>query len=438
MHPRAPAEAGRLRRVILAGGVGSAVEWFDFGVYGYLAPILGARFFPASDPVAAALSGFAVFCVGYFMRPVGGLLLGRLGDRVGRRRMLVASVVAMGAASTLIGVLPTYEQVGLLAPALLVTLRSVQGIAVGGEYTGAMAYTSECAPPRHRGLVSSMATVGVTIGLLCGSGTVALLQWWLPPEAFATWGWRWPFLGSVVVAALGLLLRVDMPEPQGFRAGPSEQPSVPQVVRTHGALMLRVMAVIVGANAAFYAGFVYMPDALAQAQPTLAARAQTINSVMLAVQVVVVATGGWVSDRMGRRRASALFTMLALVAVAPAWALFQRGTLEGLLAAQLLLCVPLGALFGMQGAMVAEMCPPAARCTVYGVSYGVGIAAFAGTVPALATWMVGRMGWSDGPLIYLLVALLLTLVTLLRLRPGDLAAMDDGDAPQSRNGCGAA
>lgn len=412
-------------RVILAGGVGSAVEWFDFGVYGYLAPVLGARFFPAADPVAAALSGFAVFCVGYLMRPVGGLLLGRLGDRFGRRRMLMLSVLAMGAASVLIGVLPTYDDVGVLAPVLLVLLRSIQGIAVGGEYTGAMAYTSECAPPRHRGLVSSMATVGVTIGLLGGSGAVALLQWTLPPEAVAEWGWRLPFLGSILVAAIGLALRAGMPESSSFRAGSSPPPMAWQVLRSNAGRMLRVIAVIVGANAAFYAGFVYMPDTLAQAKPELAGRAQTVNSAMLAAQVVIVAAGGWISDRMGRRSASILFTVLAIAAVVPAWRLFQRETLEGLIAAQALLTLPLGALFGMQGAMVAEMCPPTTRCTVYGISYGVGIAAFAGTVPAVATWMVGRMGWIDGPLVYMLLALLVALATLCLMRPSHLAAMDD-------------
>ena len=419
-----PTDRSRLRRVILAGGVGSAVEWFDFGVYGYLAPILGARFFPARDAVAAALSGFAVFCVGYFMRPVGGLLLGRLGDRFGRRRMLLTSVVAMGAASVLIGVLPTYEQVGVLAPALLVLLRSVQGIAVGGEYTGAMAYTSECAPARHRGLVSSMATVGVTIGLLGGSGVVALLHWVLSAEAVSAWGWRLPFLGSIVVAGIGFMLRASMPESEAFEPEPHAHPSAWQVMRGHWPLMLRVVAVIVGANAAFYAGFVYMPDALSQAYPELADRAQGINSVLLAAQVFIVAAGGWISDRIGRRRASIAFTIVALLVVVPAWRLFERGTLGGLLAAQVLLSVPLAALFGMQGAMVAEMCPPAARCTVYGVSYGVGIAAFAGTVPALSTWMVGRMGWSNGPLFYMSCALALSLITLLAMQPRSVNTLE--------------
>jgi MHS family proline/betaine transporter-like MFS transporter len=227
--------------------------------------------------------------------------------------------------------------VGVLAPALMVLLRSIQGIAAGGEYTGAMAYTSECAPPRHRGLVSSMATVGVTIGLLCGSGAVALLQWMLPPEAVAEWGWRLPFLGSIVVAAIGLMLRAGMPESGSFRAESEPPPMVWQVLRSNAGRILRVIAVIVGANAAFYAGFVYMPDTLAQAKPELAGRAQTVNSVMLAAQVVIVAAGGWISDRLGRRSASILFTLLAIAAVVPAWRLFQRETLEGPSAAQALL-----------------------------------------------------------------------------------------------------
>jgi len=415
----------RVMRVILAGGVGSAVEWFDFGVYGYLAPVLGARFFPATDPVAAALSGFAVFCVGYFMRPVGGLLLGRLGDRFGRRRMLMLSVLAMGAASVLIGVLPTYDDVGVLAPVLLVLLRSIQGIAVGGEYTGAMAYTSECAPPRHRGLVSSMATIGVSLGLLAGSGAVALLHTLLTTAQVQDWGWRLPFLCSVGVGAVGLVLRARMPESDAFnlRVGATHEPFL-HVLRSRWRVMLRVIAVVVGANATFYAGFVYMTDAFSDASPELAGRAQWVNSVMLAGQALLMALGGWLSDRWGRRRVSAVATLLLLAVAWPAWAQFTRGSLEGLVTAQVLLSIPLGLLFGIQGAMVAELCPAQARCTVYGVSYGTGIALFAGTVPVLATWMVGAMGWRDGPILYVLATVVVSLIMLATLRPADLRSLD--------------
>jgi MHS family proline/betaine transporter-like MFS transporter len=415
----------RVMRVILAGGIGSAVEWFDFGVYGYLAPVLGARFFPATDPVAAALSGFAVFCVGYFMRPVGGLLLGRLGDRVGRRTMLVTSVVAMGLASLLIGVLPTYAQAGIVAPILLVLLRCVQGIAVGGEYTGAMAYTAESAPARHRGLVSSMATIGVSIGLLAGSGAVALLHTLLTSEQVHDWGWRLPFLCSVGVGAVGLSLRARMPESDAFNAcgGTAHEPFL-RVLRSRWRVMLHVIAVVVGANATFYAGFVYMTDAFSDITPELAGRAQWANSVMLAGQALLMALGGWLSDRWGRRRVSVIATLLLLAVAWPAWRQFTQGSLQGLVTAQVLLSMPLGLLFGIQGAMVTELCPAQARCTVYGVSYGTGIALFAGTVPVLATWMVGAMGWRDGPILYVLATVMVSLITLALLRPADLRSLD--------------
>jgi len=411
--------------VILAGGIGSAVEWFDFGVYGYLAPVLGAQFFPSEDPVATMLSGFAVFCVGYFMRPVGGLLLGRLGDRVGRRTMLVTSVVAMGLASLLIGVLPTYAQAGIVAPILLVLLRCVQGIAVGGEYTGAMAYTAESAPARHRGLVSSMATIGVSIGLLAGSGAVALLHTLLTSEQVHDWGWRLPFLCSVGVGAVGLSLRARMPESEAFNAcvGTAHEPFL-RVLRLRWRVMLRVIAVIVGANATFYAGFVYMTDAFSDITPELAGRAQWANSVMLAGQALLMALGGWLSDRWGRRRVSVIATLLLLAVAWPAWRQFTQGSLQGLVTAQVLLSMPLGLLFGIQGAMVTELCPAQARCTVYGVSYGTGIALFASTVPVLATWMVGAMGWRDGPILYVLATVMVSLITLALLRPSDLRSLD--------------
>ncbi len=415
----------RTRGVVLAGGVGSAVEWFDFGVYGYLAPVMGARFFPSGDPAAAMLSGFAVFSVGYFMRPLGGLVLGRVGDRLGRRAMLLSSVLAMGVASVLIGLLPTHEQVGLLAPALLVLLRCVQGMAVGGEYTGAMAYTSECAPPRHRGLVSSMATVGVCAGLVGASGSVALVQACLTDEAVRAWGWRVPFLCSALVAIVGLLLRRRMPESpsQERRSGTMPPGPWPQLL-VHGPLMLRVIAVIVGANAAFYAAFVFMPDRLADRQPELAALSQTVNTAMLVLQAILVMLGGWLSDRFGRRRMSLLWMVLLMLLLWPAWTLGCTETLGGLVAAQVLIGVPAAIVFGMQGALVAEMCPGDCRCTVYGVSYGLGIAAFAGTVPVMATWMMDAQGWRQGPLVYLLASAAISAWVLWRMRPADLGAMD--------------
>ena len=373
------------------------MEWFDFGVYAYLAPTLGKVFFPASDPVAALLSSFAVFSVGYFMRPVGGVVLGRVGDRLGRRAMLMLSVVSIGVASALIGVLPTYAQVGLWAPIALVMLRCIQGISVGGEYTGAMAYTAECAAPNRRGLVSSSANVGTVAGLLAGSAAVALLQASMPASQIEAWGWRLPFLGSVAVAAIGLLLRASMPESEAFEVTQrsKQMESVWRTVATHWATMLRIIAVVVACNVAFYIGFVYMPDRLSQADTELASRANTVTSVLLIASVPIAYPMG-----------------------------LGLGTLSGLLIAQTILGVSVGVLTGVQGAMVAEMAPADCRCVVYGLSYSVGIAAFAGTTPMLCEWMVGRMGWVHGPALYTLAAALVSLLVLVRLKPAQLASLD--------------
>ena len=427
MASSAPSSSSAITRVILAGGVGSAMEWFDFGVYAYLAPTLGKVFFPASDPVAALLSSFAVFSVGYFMRPVGGVLLGRVGDRLGRRTMLMISVVSIGVASALIGVLPTYAQMGLWAPIALVALRCVQGISVGGEYTGAMAYTTECASPNRRGLVSSSANVGAVAGLLAASGAVALLQANMPADQIESWGWRLPFLASVVVASIGVLLRASMPESDSFQKVQSRAAgeSVLQVVATHWGTMLRIIAVVVACSVVFYIGFVYMPDRLSQAHQELASRANTVTTVMLVVQAVWIVLGGWLSDRFGRRRIGLVFTGLLIVSVPVAFPLgLGQGTLSGLVLAQAMLGVSVGVLTGVQGAMVAEMAPADARCMVYGLSYSVGIAAFAGTAPMLCEWMVGRLGWTHAPALYAMGAALVSMLVMVRLKPAQLASLD--------------
>jgi MHS family proline/betaine transporter-like MFS transporter len=337
------------------------------------------------------------------------------------------SVVSIGVASALIGVLPTYAQVGLWAPIALVMLRCIQGISVGGEYTGAMAYTAECAAPNRRGLVSSSANVGTVAGLLAGSAAVALLQANMPASQIEAWGWRLPFLGSVVVAAIGLLLRASMPESEAFEVTQrsKQMESVWRTVATHWATMLRIIAVVVACNVAFYIGFVYMPDRLSQAHTELASRANTVTSVLLASQAVWIVLGGWLSDRFGRRRISLLFTGLLIASVPITYPMgLGQGTLSGLLIAQTILGVSVGVLTGLQGAMVAEMAPADCRCVVYGLSYSVGIAAFAGTTPMLCEWMVGRMGWVHGPALYTLAAALVSLVVLLRLKPAQLASLD--------------
>jgi MFS family permease len=199
-------------RVILAASVGSALEWYDFFLYGTAAALVfGDLFFPKSDPVVGTLLAFLTFGLGFVVRPIGGLLFGILGDRYGRKPVLVATLLMIGIGTTAIGLLPTYAQVGIWAPLLLVAMRVVQGLGAGAEYGGAVIYLVENAPPRHRGFWGGFAPLGVSVGNLLAAGAFALVTL-LPREELMSWGWRLPFLASVVLIIVGIFVRLRITE----------------------------------------------------------------------------------------------------------------------------------------------------------------------------------------------------------------------------------
>ena len=202
------------RRVILAGAIGNVLEWYDFAVYGYFAAAIGRAFFPREDPVAQVLAAFGIFAVGFLMRPVGGALLGHIGDKLGRRTALTISVAAMAIPTFLVGVLPGYAVLGVAAPFLLTVLRMIQGLSVGGEYTTSVVFMVEHAPPGRRGMIGAIACCGAIAGILLGSATGAILAQLMPTATLEAWGWRIPFLLGLLVGIAGYFLRrtlVDTP-----------------------------------------------------------------------------------------------------------------------------------------------------------------------------------------------------------------------------------
>src|SRR5512133_1842538 len=217
-------------RTALAGLIGNVLEWFDFAVYGYFASDIGRQFFPQSSAAAQQLLAFAVFGLGFFARPVGSLALGAIGDRVGRRTLLTLSIALMGGSTLMIGLLPTYQEIGVAAPLLLVLMRLLQGFSVGGEFTGSMVFTTESSSPRTRGLVSSSTAAGVTIGFILGSGAAWLITTLLTPARVASWGWRVPFIFSVVFCLVGWLLRRGIQETaEGLKAVAIRPPLIPSI-----------------------------------------------------------------------------------------------------------------------------------------------------------------------------------------------------------------
>src|SRR6188474_479478 len=212
-------------RTALAGLIGNVLEWFDFAVYGYFASNIGHQFFPKSDPAVQTFLTFATFALGFFARPIGSLVLGRVGDRIGRRALLTLSIALMGGATLILGLLPTYDQIGLAAPALLMLMRVIQGFSLGGEFTGSMIYTTEGSSPLMRGLVSSSTAAGTTMGFILGSGTAYFINHSMTPADVDAWGWRIPFIGSILFLVVGYLLRRGIHETEaGLKAMQARPP----------------------------------------------------------------------------------------------------------------------------------------------------------------------------------------------------------------------
>lgn len=388
----APPVGVRQRTLVLAGAAGSVLEWFDFGVFAYFATAIGRSFFPAESPIGQALSGFSVFAVAYLMRPAGGMVLGWIGDRFGRKRMLRYSILMMGLASFAIGLLPTYHQIGVTASILLVLLRMIQGISVGGEYTGSMTLTTELARANRRGLVSASATAGVGSGLLLASSVAWLIQSLLGAEALAAWGWRIPFLLGILIMLGGSWLRRCIPDYEAAHedAGPPpEEHVILHAFRRHWRLMMVIILVVAAPNAAFYLTNVWLVDLLRE-HAANGASVQGAETAAMVLAMLAPILGGWVSDLFGRRATLIVLTVLLGVLSWPLLALAYGGSPGQVLLSLCLFTLIEAAALGVHGALLVELTPVHARSTVFGIAYNVGMAVFGGLIPVTATLLARR------------------------------------------------
>ena len=379
--------------------LGNLFEWYDFAIYGYLAQPLGDAFFPAESSSAALLSSFAVFAVGFLMRPIGSLVLGPLADLYGRRRMLFISLMLMGGSSLLIGVLPTRMQWGGVATVLLVLLRMLQGFSVGGEYTGSIAFTAEMASTRRRGLLCSFTSSGAQIGIALASLAVAGCSAFLGETALMQWGWRVPFLVGSSLLLLAMWMRQRLPEtlPIPSKSNAAHQPGAlvdSIVAQVRGLIeyrhqMLQVIALVCTSNVVFYVLFVFLvTHSSATAADGVAAR--TITSVVQLVGIVITTLAGWLVDRYGLIRINVVGTVAMLATCLPAIAIGLNGSPMTLLLALSLATPALMVILGSQGLLGVAIAPNTQRCGVFSIAYSTSVALFGGTAPLIATWMVDQ------------------------------------------------
>ncbi|MFT3754361.1 MAG: MFS transporter [Pseudoxanthomonas sp.] len=380
-------------RAIAAAVAGTVFEWFDFFLYGSLAVVLGRLFFPPGHETAGLLSALAVFGAGWVVRPLGALVFGRLGDRIGRRRIFLVTIVLMGIATVGIGVLPTYAMAGLLAPALLVALRLLQGIAVGGEFGGAATYVAEHSAPSRRGLNTSLVMGTGTIGLLLALGTITACRTALGEAAFEQWGWRLPFLASVLLLALSVYMRLHLAESPAFeqlqREGKVAKAPLKEAFgnREHFKAMLLALATLTAAQGVVWNAGQYFPLVFLQNPLGLdVGRAGQLMMCALLLAAPLFPLAGWLSDRIGRRPVIIAGFLLAGTTLIPAFkllALTVRPELSFIPALSLLwwLSLPVALVCGPASAYLVELFPTRIRYSAIGLPYHIGNGWFGGFMP---------------------------------------------------------
>jgi MFS transporter, MHS family, proline/betaine transporter len=389
-------------RTALAGLIGNVLEWFDFAVYGYFASDIGRQFFPRSSASAQQLLAFAVFAIGFFARPIGGLALGMIGDRIGRRALLTLSIALMGGSTLVLGLLPTYQQIGMAAALLLVTMRLIQGFSVGGEFTGSMVYTTESSSPMMRGLISSSTAAGVTIGFILGSGSAWLVNASLSKDEVAAWGWRIPFVASVLLCIAGWFLRRGLHEtPEGLKAVASRPPLIPSLI-ADWLPMVRTFGIVATTNAAYYLTFTYVVERR-KSMPGGGSGFLLANTVSLFLVLIAKPLGGWLSDRVGRRRLMLVLTVATMSLIYPALRLMLYGAPWQFMFGQFLLTMPLGMALGLQGAMVVEIFPLRTRVTSMSFAYSITLALAGGTAPLVSAWLIETFGVPLAPAYYVML-----------------------------------
>lgn len=396
-----------------AGVVGNVLEWYDFALFGFLAPIVSPLFFPGSDPVTGLIKTYGIFAGGYLMRPLGGVVFSRIEGLVGRAKALQIFIAMMALPTALMGVLPTNEQMGAWAAVLLIMLRLIQGISVGGEMVGSMTSLIESAPKNRRGLAGSWSLFGASTGLLLASVVVGLLSDGLSAEDMTQWGWRVAFLSGGVLLLIGFWLPTE-DEPSSDESSPKPvKASMGEVLRTIPGQLAHIASILLLFSTGFYTLFVWMPTYLGRIIPNPIAHAGDVNSLATVVFIIFIPLFGWLSDRVGYKPVILTGIALFSVAVIPMFGWVDHGQLShALLATALMACI-FAAVQGPMAAMLVTSVPSHLRGGAMGLAYNLSIGLFGGTAPLVSTFLIHQTGSLAAPGWYLFTLGLISLIMTL-------------------------
>src|ERR1700712_7837 len=418
----------KMRKANTAAALGNAMEWFDFGVYGFVAYVLGKVFFPGADPSLQMIAALATFSVPFLIRPLGGLFFGALGDKYGRQKVLAATIVIMSLSTTAIGLIPSYASIGIWAPILLLLAKMAQGFSVGGEYTGRSIFVAEYAPDRKRGFLGSWLDFGSIAGFVLGAGLVVLISTVIGEDKFQEWGWRLPFFLALPLGMLGLYLRNALEETpafqqhvekleQGDREGLAAGPKVSfkEVATKHWRSLITCIGIVVATNVTYYTLLTYMPSYLShhlhysEHRGVLIIIAITVG--MLFVQPLI----GFISDKIGRRPFIICGSIGLLLLAIPAFMLINSGKIALIFAGLLLLAVILNFFIGVMASTLPAMFPTHIRYSALASAFNVSVL-IAGLTPTLLAWLVESTNDLYMPAYYLMVIAVIGLITGITMK----------------------
>ena len=407
-------------KTVVTSMTGIVFEWYDYALFGYFAPIIGKLFFPSEDKMTEIIAAFGAYAAGFFMRPLGGIIFGQMGDRLGRKKALVITIMLMAIPTTLIGVIPTYESIGVLASIFLVIVRMLQGVSIGGNYGGGITFITEHTSPEKRGLMGGFSVTGCLTGILLGSATAALFSFLLTEQQLYDWGWRIPFVVGIGVCFVGLYMRAKVPESPEFESeasiGHIEQSPVREVFTTHRSSLISMVFTTMLHDISFYVLFVYMTTYLTAVLDIPKDTAFTINTLNLVAVIAMTLGAAWLSDKWGRKKVLMLSSALFIIGTYPLFVLLNTQDPISIVLAQLLFAVAVGGYFGPLPALFVEAFPTNIRYTAISITVSISGPVFGGTAPFIVSTLIDWTGSNYVPAFYLIGGAMLSLTAVSRLK----------------------
>ncbi len=429
-EPEPVSQRVQVRRAAMASAIGTTIEWYDFFLYNTAAALVFPHlFFPASSTYAGAMQSFATYFVGFAARPIGAAIFGHWGDRIGRKTTLIITLLVMGIASAVIGLLPGTETIGVAAPILLVSLRVLQGIAVGGEWSGSVLLTMEWGDQKRRGLLGSFAQIGVPVGLVLGTGGMTLLSATMSDETFDSWGWRVPFLASLILVAVGLVIRLKILETPMFskvlEQGKTASAPVAEAIRRHWREILLSAGVRFAEQMPFYLFTTFVLIYVVERHHYSKTFVLSAVLVGAAVELVTIPLFSHLSDSLGRKRVYLAGAVAAGLFAFPYFFVLTHGGAALIFVVVVLSMIIHSMMYGPQAALIGESFPTHLRYGGAGLGYQLASVFAGGPAPLVATWLLHQTGTPYSISIYIVIAAVITVICCLALADRSRVNIDD-------------